>query len=65
LYRRHLFLIEIKNPANASRAEVADPDHLGMLTPSQLKMRQAWPIIVALTAAEALSKMDAMLEVAA
>jgi hypothetical protein len=60
LWRRHLFLVEIKNPTGrrSSKANLADPDHLGMLTPSQLKMRKAWPIIVALTAEEALRKMD-------
>jgi hypothetical protein len=59
LWRGHLFLVEIKNPAEATREQAADSDHVGMLTPSQLKMREAWPVIVALTAAEAMSKMDA------
>jgi hypothetical protein len=65
LWRKQLFLVEIKNPNEATKEQVADPDHLGMLTPSQLKMRAAWPVVVALTAAEAARKMDALLEVAA
>jgi hypothetical protein len=66
-WRGKLFLVEIKNPEAASREQLADPDHIGMLTPSQLKMRKAWPIIVALSAEEALRKMDAIVraEVAA
>lgn len=63
LWRKALFLVEIKSATGkgATAESIQDPDHTGMLTPSQLKMRKAWPIIVALTAEEAIEKMDALI----